>query len=62
MEKFTKWSVEHESTVNRRQGAHQKARNDRRSTPVVKKVAEKPEAQVSAPAEESAANEENAEG
>lgn len=47
MEKFTKWSTEHEATVNRRQGAHQKSRNDRRNVPVVKKV-EKTET-VSAP-------------
>ena len=62
MEKFTKWRVEHEATVNRRQGAHQKARNDRRSTPVVRKVAENTETPVSAPAEESPASEEKAEG
>src|SRR3954464_10345189 len=43
MEKFTKWSVEHESTVTRRQGAHKKARNDRRDQPVVRKVAPKVE-------------------
>lgn len=55
MEKFTKWSVEHEATVNRRQGAHQKARHDRRNTPVVKKVAEKVEAPAPAPAEEATA-------
>ena len=59
MEKFTKWSVEHESTVNRRQGAHQKARNDRRSsnTPIVRKVAEPTEAAVAAPVEEVTADE-----
>ncbi len=51
MEKFTKWSVEHESSVNRRQGAHQKSRNDRRNNaPVVRKVAEPTEAAVSTPA------------
>ncbi len=38
MEKFTKWSTEHEATVSRRQGAHKKARNDRRDQPVVRKV------------------------
>ena len=43
MEKFTKWSQEHDSNVARRQGAHRKARNDRRDVPVVKKVAEKKE-------------------
>ncbi len=41
MEKFTKWSQEHDANVNRRQGAHKKARNDRRDAPLVKKVAEK---------------------
>jgi small subunit ribosomal protein S16 len=44
MEKFTKWSSEHDANVTRRQGAHKKARNDRRDVPVVKKVAEKKEA------------------
>jgi small subunit ribosomal protein S16 len=41
MEKFTKWSQEHDANINRRQGAHKKARNDRRDAPVVRKVAEK---------------------
>ena len=41
MEKFTKWSQEHDANINRRQGAHKKARNDRRDVPVVRKVAEK---------------------
>lgn len=41
MEKFTKWSQEHDSNMARRQGAHKKARADRREAPVVKKVAEK---------------------
>ena len=50
MEKFTKWSQEHDSNVARRSGAHKKARNDRRDVPVVKKVAEKTEdAPVAAP-------------
>ncbi len=44
MEKFTKWSTEHDASINKRQGAHQKARSDRRNVPVVKKVAEKTEA------------------
>ncbi len=43
MEKFTKWTTEHDSNVSRRQGAHKKARNDRRDQPVVKKVAPKAE-------------------
>ena len=40
MEKFTKWSTEHDATLSRRQGAHRKANSDRRNVPVVKKVAE----------------------
>jgi small subunit ribosomal protein S16 len=42
MEKFTKWSSEHDSHVARRQGAHKKARQDRRGggAPVVRKVVE----------------------
>jgi len=43
MEKFTKWTSEHEANVSRRQGAHKKARNDRRDEPVAKKVATKKE-------------------
>ena len=38
MEKFTAWTTEHDSNVSRRQGAHKKARSDRRDQPVVKKV------------------------
>ncbi|MBS1495690.1 MAG: 30S ribosomal protein S16 [Bacteroidetes bacterium] len=41
MEKFTKWSTEHDATVSRRQGAHKKAHADKRNAPVVKKVVEK---------------------
>lgn len=41
MEKFTKWTSEHDANVARRQGAHKKARADRRDKPVVKKVAAK---------------------
>ena len=48
MEKFTKWSTEHDSNVSRRQGAHRKARVDRKNAPVVKKVAEKTESAASA--------------
>ena len=63
MEKFTKWSQEHESTLTRRQGAHKKARADRRDVPVVKKVAEKaPEAPVAASEEASPAAEETQTG
>ena len=43
MEKFTKWTTEHDSNVTRRSGAHKKARSDRRDQPVVKKVAPKTE-------------------
>ena len=46
MEKFTQWSVEHDSMVAKRQSAHKKARMERRNAPVVKKV--------EAPVEESA--------
>ncbi len=56
MEKFTKWSQEHDSNLSRRQGAHKKARNERRDIPVVKKVeiAEKTEeAPVPTPEESS---------
>jgi len=45
MEKFTKWSSEHDSHVARRQGADKKARQDKRNVPVVKKV------EATAPAE-----------
>lgn len=38
MEKFTQWSVDHDSMVAKRQGAHKKARMERRNAPVVKKV------------------------
>ncbi len=38
MEKFTKWTSEHEANISRRQTAHKKARTDRRNVPVVKKV------------------------
>ena len=42
MEKFTKWSGEHEAHVAKRQGAHKKARTDKRNQPIVKKVVETP--------------------
>jgi small subunit ribosomal protein S16 len=38
MEKFTKWSSEHDAHVAKRQGADKKARIDKRNVPVVKKV------------------------
>jgi small subunit ribosomal protein S16 len=42
MEKFTKWSVEHDAHIAKRQATHRKQRNDRRNQPVVRKVAEAP--------------------
>ena len=42
MEKFTKWSAEHDAHVAKRQGAHKKARMDSRNQPVARKVAEAP--------------------
>lgn len=54
MERFTKWSTEHEASVNRRQGAHHKARQDRRNVPVVKKVEKKEEPVATAPVESEA--------
>ena len=58
MEKFTKWSTEHDAQVAKRQSAHKKARMDR-SVPVVKKVeaASVAEAQEEAPAEAPASDE-----
>ena len=49
MEKFTKWSTEHEATVSRRQVAHKKARNDRRDQPVVRKVEVATKTEAAAP-------------
>jgi small subunit ribosomal protein S16 len=43
MERFTKWTAEHDAMVAQRQGAHKKARMDRRNAPVVKKVEVKAE-------------------
>jgi small subunit ribosomal protein S16 len=52
MEKFTKWSAEHEANMAKRKSAHKKARMDSRNQPVVKKVATKTEeAPPEAPAE-----------
>lgn len=59
MEKFTKWSVEHDAQVAKRQSANKKARMDR-SVPVVRKVeaaAPVAEAQEEAPAEAPATEE-----
>ena len=49
MEKFTKWSTEHDAQMAKRQSANKKARLDR-SVPIVKKVAEV--AEVAAPVSE----------
>lgn len=59
MEKFTKWSVEHDAQVAKRQSANKKARMDR-SVPVVRKVeaaAPVAEAQEEAPADAPATEE-----
>jgi small subunit ribosomal protein S16 len=60
MEKFTKWSTEHDAHVAKRQGAHKKARMEKRNAPVVKKVAEMAPAPVAeeAPAAEETKTEE----
>lgn len=55
MEKFTKWSSEHDAQIAKRQSAHKKARMDRRNAPVVKKV--EPSAPAAAPAEEASQEE-----
>ncbi|MFZ1528476.1 MAG: 30S ribosomal protein S16 [Ferruginibacter sp.] len=47
MEKFTKWSAEHDAHVAKRQATHKKARIDKRNAPVVKKVAETPAPEAS---------------
>jgi len=59
MEKFTKWSSEHDAHVAKRQGADKKARQDKRNVPVVRKVetAAAPVAEAT-PAEEAPAAEE----
>ena len=59
MEKFTKWSSEHEATVSRRQSTHKKVRNDRRDQPVVRKVEVAPKTEE-APATPTASTEEEA--
>ena len=55
MEKFTKWTAEHDAQIAQRQQAHRKARQDKRNMPVVKKVA--PVAEEAAPAAPEAAPE-----
>lgn len=49
MEKFTKWSTEHEAQMALRQANHKKARMDKRNAPIVKKVKEVPAAENHAP-------------
>lgn len=52
MEKFTKWTSEHDAHVARRQSTHKKGKTDRRGDkPFVKKVAAKAEAPASEPVE-----------
>jgi len=48
MERFTKWTNEHDNMVAQRQSAHKKASMDRRNPPVVKKVEVKAEPVVEA--------------
>ena len=60
MEKFTKWSSEHEAHVAKRQGAHKKVRSDRRDQPIVRKVAtvtEEAPVAVATPVDEAPATE-----
>ncbi len=64
MEKFTKWTAEHDAQIAKRQQDHRKARQDKRNMPVVKKVAPvaeeaapaAPEAEPEAPSAEGEAN------
>lgn len=49
MEKFTKWSTEHEAQMALRQANHKKARQDKRNAPIVKKVKDVPAAEAPAP-------------
>ncbi len=44
MEKFTAWTSEHDEQVSQRQGAHRKARQEKRNVPVVRKVDESDDA------------------
>ena len=57
MEKFTKWSSEHDAHVAKRQGADKKSRQDKRNVPVVKKVETAAPVAEAAPAEEAPAEE-----
>ncbi len=59
MEKFTKWSSEHDAHVAKRQGAHRKARIEKRNVPAVRKTETAAAAPVAeAPAAEAPASEE----
>jgi small subunit ribosomal protein S16 len=52
MEKFTKWTSEHDAHVAKRQSTHKKGKTDRRGDkPFVKKVAPKAEAPAAEPVE-----------
>ncbi|MBK8711426.1 MAG: 30S ribosomal protein S16 [Niastella sp.] len=62
MEKFTKWSTEHDANSAKRQIAHKKVRMDKRNAPVVKKVAEAEVHTTEAPAAEAPETEAPAEG
>jgi len=57
MEKFTKWSVEHDAHIAKRQGAHRKARMDSRNAPVVKRVESTPVVEAPVQTEETPAPE-----
>lgn len=58
MEKFTKWSNEHDAMVSNRHSAHKKANMERRNAPYVKKVEVAPApVEEAAPAEEAPAEE-----
>lgn len=49
MEKFTKWSTEHDAQMALRQANHKKVRQDKRNVPFVKKVKDVPAAESPAP-------------
>ncbi|MEI7470746.1 MAG: 30S ribosomal protein S16 [Chitinophagaceae bacterium] len=58
MQKFTTWSVEHDAHIAKRQGAHRKARMEKRNQPVVRKVEAAPGADIAAAAAEETKTEE----
>jgi len=49
IEKFTKWSTEHDAQMALRQANHKKVRQDKRNVPFVKKVKDVPAAESPAP-------------